>query len=44
MDAFVNKAPMTSLMESIPVRVIMNTQVGLLGAAMFAARSGSSAD
>jgi glucokinase len=38
MDAFLNKVPMTRLMESIPVRVVMNTQVGLLGAAMLAAR------
>jgi glucokinase len=33
MDAFRGKPPMTELLESIPVRVILNPQAGLLGAA-----------
>ena len=33
MDAFLAKAPMTPLLETIPVRVILNEEAGLLGAA-----------
>ena len=37
-EAFRAKAPMGTLMSSIPVSVILNRQVGLLGAAVAAAR------
>ena len=37
-EAFRAKAPMDTLMSSIPVSVILNRQVGLLGAAVAAAR------
>jgi glucokinase len=33
MDAFLAKAPLTPLLETIPVRVILNEEAGLLGAA-----------
>ena len=33
MDAFLAKAPLTALLETIPVRVILNEEAGLLGAA-----------
>ena len=33
MEAFLDKAPMTELLSTIPVRVILNDQAGLLGAA-----------
>jgi len=35
MQAFTQKPPMTALLERMPVRVILNTDVGLLGAAAF---------
>ena len=35
-DAFVAKEPMRDLLERIPVKVILNPQAGLLGAAVFA--------
>ncbi len=38
MRAFRNKGRMAPLLESIPVRVIMNPKVGLIGAAMMAER------
>ncbi len=39
MHAFLDKyAPMQSLLEAMPVHVVMNEQVGLLGAAMVASR------
>ena len=41
MRAFLQKPPMTALLERMPVRVILNTNVGLLGAAAFASRTGS---
>jgi glucokinase len=37
MDAFRDKAPMTDLLARIPVRVILNTDAALLGAAVCAA-------
>ncbi|MEW6323047.1 MAG: glucokinase [Acidobacteriota bacterium] len=36
LDAFNDKAPMTDLMRSIPIQVILNAQAALLGAAVFA--------
>ncbi len=39
LDAFRSKAPMTALVEAIPVSVILNEQTGLLGAAVFASRA-----
>jgi glucokinase len=36
MDAFRAKAPMTELLERIPVIVILNDNAGLLGAAVYA--------
>jgi glucokinase len=39
MNAFLDKAPMTKVMEKIPVRVIMNENVGLLGAVEVAIRT-----
>ncbi|MGE5359433.1 MAG: glucokinase [Bacteroidales bacterium] len=38
-DAFTAKPPMTQLLESIPVSVIMNDQCGLVGAAVAAQRA-----
>lgn len=38
MHAFKNKGRMQPLLESMPVRVIMNPKVGLIGAALMAAR------
>jgi glucokinase len=38
MDAFRDKAPMTELLTRIPVRVILNDEAGLLGAAVAAQR------
>jgi glucokinase len=38
LDAFRSKPPMTTLLESIPVSVILNEQSALLGAAVFANR------
>ncbi|HWW85552.1 MAG TPA: glucokinase, partial [Vicinamibacterales bacterium] len=36
--AFTAKAPLTSMLEAMPVRVILNEDAGLLGAAVFASR------
>ncbi len=36
MEAFLTKAPMTELLERIPVKVILNATAGLLGAAVYA--------
>ena len=36
MDAFLDKGPMRALLEAIPVRVILNEEAGLVGAAAFA--------
>ena len=36
MEAFLAKAPMTDLLERIPVKVILNPTAGLLGAAVYA--------
>jgi glucokinase len=33
MEAFLAKAPMTDLLARVPVRVILNAQAGLIGAA-----------
>jgi glucokinase len=38
MEAFRDKAPMTGLLAKIPVRVILNDEAGLLGAAVAAQR------
>jgi glucokinase len=38
MDAFLAKSPMTALLRNIPVRVILNTDAGLIGAAVCAQR------
>ncbi|HEY5604775.1 MAG TPA: glucokinase [Gammaproteobacteria bacterium] len=38
--AFNNKSQMQALLSSVPVKVVMNPQVGLLGAAVYAARGG----
>jgi len=39
MQAFRHKPPMNALLERTPVRVVLNTDVGLLGAAAFAVRA-----
>ncbi len=39
MRAFLDKAPLESLLRSVPVKVILNAQAGLLGAAVFASRN-----
>jgi glucokinase len=36
--AFINKGRMSSLLESIPVHIVLNSKVGLIGAAIAAAR------
>jgi glucokinase len=36
MEAFLDKAPMTEMLTRVPVKVIMNSQAGLIGAATFA--------
>lgn len=36
MDAFRNKSPMSELLSRIPVKVILNQEAGLLGAAVYA--------
>jgi len=36
MDAFVAKEPMRELLEQVPVKVILNPQAGLIGAAVYA--------
>lgn len=38
LHAFTNKGRMSSLLENVPVHVILNPQVGLIGAALSAAR------
>ena len=38
MDAFRTKPPMTALLANIPVRVILNEQAALIGAAVVAQR------
>ena len=37
--AFRNKAPFAALLAAVPVKVILNDQTGLLGAAVYAART-----
>ena len=37
MESFLNKAPMRALLEKVPVKVILNGEAGLLGAAVHAA-------
>jgi glucokinase len=39
LGAFRSKPPMTSLLDAMPVSVILNEQAGLLGAAVFANRA-----
>ncbi len=39
LDAFRAKSPLTALVETIPVSVILNEETGLLGAAVFASRA-----
>jgi glucokinase len=41
MDAFVAKGRLKPLLEAMPVRIIMNAEVGLLGAARFALQQAS---
>jgi glucokinase len=36
MDAFVAKEPMRELVEQVPVKVILNPEAGLIGAAVHA--------
>jgi glucokinase len=36
MSAFINKAPMTDLLRTFPVRVILNASAGLVGSAVIA--------
>lgn len=38
LEAFVNKPPMRELLQSIPLHVVLNEQLGLLGAASLAAQ------
>jgi glucokinase len=38
MDAFLAKAPMVELLSKVPVKVILNAEAGLIGAAIFAQR------
>jgi len=38
MNAFLNKGRMRSVLEKIPVRVILNPKVGLIGASLYGAR------
>jgi len=40
MRAFRDKAPLEALLEAIPVKVILNAEAGLLGAAVYAAAAG----
>jgi glucokinase len=42
LEAFRGKPPMTDLLASIPVSVVLNPQAGLLGAAVFANRAAGS--
>ena len=41
MKAFTAKGRLTSLLEAIPVRVVLNAKTALLGAARIAAREGA---
>jgi glucokinase len=43
MEAFVDKGRMQPLLESVPVKVIVNEHIGLLGAARYAVRKAASA-
>ncbi len=43
MDAFVNKPPLSDLLRTVPVRVVVNDRVALLGAARHAASHGEDA-
>ena len=36
MEAFLDKAPMTDMLTRVPVKVIMNSEAGLIGAATYA--------
>ena len=36
MDAFLDKAPMTTVLARIPVHVVLHPHIGLLGAAVYA--------
>jgi glucokinase len=38
MDAFCHKGRMSSLLDNIPVHIVLNPQVGLIGAALKAAQ------
>jgi len=40
-DAFLNKGRMTPLLKQIPIKIVLNPKVGLLGAVLYAAREGS---
>ncbi|MFK8183645.1 MAG: glucokinase [Phormidesmis sp.] len=40
-DAFLDKGRMKPLLENIPVKVVLNPKVGLIGAVLYAAREGS---
>ncbi|MDO8954294.1 MAG: glucokinase [Gammaproteobacteria bacterium] len=39
MDAFIDKGRLSSLLKDIPLYIVLNTHVGLLGAAAYAART-----
>lgn len=41
MDAFLDKGRMKPLLENIPVKIVLNPKVGLIGAVLYAAREGS---
>ena len=41
MQSFVNKPPMTQLLQTIPVKVIINPDVGMLGALEYCLRNGT---
>ena len=43
MEAFVDKGRYRDLLRSIPVRLVLNEETGLLGAAAYAARASGSA-
>jgi glucokinase len=43
MQAFLNKGRMQALLESIPVRVIVNDKIALYGAARYAVAKGTPA-
>ncbi len=44
MEAFCAKGRMSSLMQDIPVGVVLNTDVSLLGAAMYMQSNGDAAE